>query len=142
MIKHRFGTPDRLDSLLSYQRALMIDISYDRRRGRDVILQHDWPSYFHEENRVKDSLPEPASLRSPVMMTITCSHSGCHHRYPLDWYERSSGIENILLNWIEAIIGIEYTRSRRAYFYGIASPEISTSAQTATGLREREHNSL
>jgi hypothetical protein len=119
LIEDRFGTLENLPSLIGYQRGLMIDPGYDRRVGRRLSLTHDWPAFFHERNRTAETLPEPAALRPGRTLLIDRSHSGSHGHYALDWHERAAGPRDVLIRWIEAIVGPEYTRARRCYFHAI-----------------------
>jgi putative methyltransferase len=133
LIGARFGDLQILPSLIGYQRGLMIDPSYDRRIGRWLGLQHDWPTYFDERNRTADALPEPSSLRTEMPLLIDRTHSGVHGHYALDWHERAAGSRDVLLRWIEAIVGPEYTRARRSYFHAIEHPTARSAAMVAAG---------
>lgn len=131
LIGDRFGIRENLPSLIDYQRGLMIDPGYDRRVGRWLSLQHDWPGYFDEGSRTADALPEPASFRPEVPLLIDRTHSGAHGHYALDWHERAAAPRDVLIRWIEAIVGPEYTRARRCYFHGIDHPTAWSAAMTA-----------
>ena len=118
VVETAFGDIDALDSLISYQRAMMIDPGYDRRAGRVVVLAHDWPGYFAREACREEVLPVLVAFEHARSATILQQASGSHGQYPLDWFERSDGEEDLLRHWVDAIAGSEYTRAYRAVFKG------------------------
>ena len=137
LIGDRFGILENLPSLIGYQRGLMIDPGYDRRVGRWLNLKHDWPAYFDERNRTADVLPEPSSFWPELPLLIDRTHSGSHGHYALDWHERAAAPRDVLIRWIKAIVGPEYTRARRCYFHGIDVPAERSATMTARASASR-----
>jgi putative methyltransferase len=122
----RFGPDPLLSSLLSFQRALMIDPSYDTRAGRRVRLDRDWPAYFHDSDH-HASRPTPGEFE----LTITRTHSGSHLQYPLEWPARQKAVAPVPVAWIQNVIGKHYQRVARAYFHGVTAVPSTGAGATA-----------
>jgi putative methyltransferase len=118
-----YGEIPLLSSLMIYQRGIMIDPSYDRRIGRFLALEHDWPAYFSDEL----SSVGPA----PLLLTITIrrTHSGSQKNYPLDWFEHSKEPSEILATWLRRVVGKHYQRVERSYFKGIGETSFRVTQQ-------------
>jgi hypothetical protein len=106
-----------LDSLLSFQAGLMITPDYDRRVGRELVLAHDWPGFFHESHRYESMVAEPAPLASPRIAHICQEYAGSHLDRALDWHETGPNTEEaVLTRWLESVIDSEYARVQRTHF--------------------------
>jgi putative methyltransferase len=106
-----------LDSLLSFQAGLMITPDYDRRVGRELVLVHDWPGFFHESHRYESMVAEPAPLASPRIAHICQEYAGSHLDRALDWHETGPNTEEaVLTRWLESVIDSEYARVQRTHF--------------------------
>lgn len=124
------GHVDALPSLISYQRGLMITPDYDRRIGRELALEHDWPGYFDDRHLTATEVPEPEAFTRPVVLRIQRTHAGVHRDYPLDWHETADDGRPLLHRYLDAVIDIEYARLQRTYFKGVTFAEASLLAAT------------
>jgi len=46
----QFGQLEMLKSLCDYQQAIVVNPSYDKKAGKAVSIDHDWPAYFKNED--------------------------------------------------------------------------------------------
>lgn len=119
------GDDALLDSLLSFQAGLMITPDYDRRIGRELVLEHDWPGFFSESNRYESTLEEPRPLVPPRRAHIHQRFAGSHMDKPLDWHESGADArEAVLARWLDSVIASEYARVQRTHFRIEAAGEI------------------
>jgi putative methyltransferase len=117
LMQHEFGDSEYFVSLLDYQRAVMIDPSYDRRIGRRVALSHDWPYFFSNQG---GGLVYPT--KRCFDLHIDRTHSGSQLQYSLDWLEKAKtpyASQETLRLWAQTVIGKHYQRVERAYFKGV-----------------------
>jgi putative methyltransferase len=118
------GDDALLDSLLSFQAGMVITPDYDRRIGRELLLQHDWPGFFSESHRYESTLEEPRSLVPPRRAHIHQEAAGSHLDKPLDWLESGADArEAVLARWLDSVVASEYARVQRTYFRIAAAGE-------------------
>jgi hypothetical protein len=111
------GDDALLDSLLSFQAAMMITPDYDRRVGRELVLHHDWPTFFSEDHLYEETVPEPERLDPPRRVHIHQQHAGSHMDRPLDWFESGPGDQEAArIRWLDSVIDTEYSRVQRTHF--------------------------
>ncbi len=116
-IRRRYPQVDLLESLLSFQHGVMITPDYDRRRGRTIELQHDWPAYFADGNLLADHLPPPSRFWPAVPLHIDRRHSGVFSDFSLDWHESEGDVR---IRWLNAVVGSEYARVQRSFFKDVS----------------------
>ena len=114
----RFGPVPLLDSLRRYQQGIMIDPGYDRRVGRVVTLDHDWPVYFAAPNDAGAGEPQARAFN----VVIDRTHSGSQFQHALDWFEKAPGQDGVIRAWTQIVLGKHYQRVERAYFKGVGGP--------------------
>lgn len=123
-VRRRWPRVENLESLISYQRGVVITPDYDRRVGRRIELEHDWPSYFDDANLLADHLPPPARFEPPVPLFVDRQSAGVFFDFPLGWHEgeeaeRDPSENGLLQRWLDAVVGSEYARTQRSFFKGL-----------------------
>jgi len=120
----RFPMIPNLESVIDYQREVIIVPNYDRRRGKTFATDHDWPRYFSEAagRAGSESLDEPESLPGSLVDVSdqTCGEKGWLVR-PLEW-NVDSGDERWVA-WIEAIQQRNSAAKRNFQMLGLRTPD-------------------
>jgi putative methyltransferase len=97
----RYPAVNHLASLIRYQKEIIILPAYDRRVGKRVAVDLDWPSYFRQaKGRTgDDALPEPAAVPGAIVDVAdqTCGETG-YLVQPLAWEEKNG--EGRWLEWM------------------------------------------
>ncbi len=118
-LDHGHGPDPHLDSLIAFQRGVMIDPGYDPAEGRVVSIAHDWPAWFRQLER-SDVQSVPAQLiAGDFTLAIDRTHSGSHFQYPLNWHGAGRAPEEAMALWIRQVVGKHYQRVERAYFKNV-----------------------
>jgi putative methyltransferase len=100
----RYPAAASLESLVAYQKNLIVLPSYDRQRGKVFVTDHDWPTYFAEAQRrlVPARLPEPAPTPGAVLAVGDQTWSDERMTRPLDWTAGSE--DERWARWIHATV--------------------------------------
>ncbi|GEM_PF-2227770 len=110
-----YGQWDALESLVHFSKDMLIDPSYDRRKGRHITTGYDWENYFIEDH---EDHAEPTKAHIDVL--IRHQMSGSRSQFALDWVEQSNTDMGALENWTRRIVGKHYERVERGYFKSLS----------------------
>jgi putative methyltransferase len=103
-----------LDDLVSFQRAVFIDSGYDRRHGRRVKINYDWPSFFREALKVDPGILTLNRFNSTTELIFNDDAVGLNKELPLNWIEANPQCERLQkINWFHTIMGPVHLRSKR-----------------------------
>jgi putative methyltransferase len=114
-LRTNYSSIDFLDSIINYQKEIILTVDYDYRTGKEIRLRHNWPDYFKKAKTMTSNnfLEEPESLN--VNLKIRDISCGVHTGYMFYWHSFENR-EEMLNNFLDTVIGIPYTRAERTYF--------------------------
>ncbi|MCP5050864.1 MAG: radical SAM protein [bacterium] len=121
-IRKTYGEIQNIGSIIHYQREIIITVDYDMRKGKHISLTHDWVDYFKKAKTLtgEDPLPEPQPCNKKVKVKdIVC---GAHTRFMLNCIYQQDN-EKMLQKFMDAVIGVYYTRAERTYFRNLKTVE-------------------
>lgn len=122
--KNEYKYISNLESILHYQKNIIITPDYDFRKGKYFTLAHDWIEYFKTAG---SRLSDEGALEEPpkCIISLKAKDMGCGSRnqYILDWVyqENASKVNN---RFIDQVIGVPYSRVYRTYFRNLKFSKI------------------
>lgn len=100
----RFPAASALDSVIDYQKSILVRSDYDRARGKVFVVEHDWPRYFAETEKRSTyaPMPEPDPLPATCIEVTDQSWFDENAAVPLDWAEAADNIRP--LRWVQTVV--------------------------------------
>ena len=105
-----------LESVLRYQKDILVLPDYDSRTGKSFVTDLDWPSYFLRGTG-EHSLPDPLPASGGLVHVADKECSNGVDGFPLDWFGQTA--EARWVTWIERIV-LDYSCAMRGTFQNVA----------------------
>lgn len=106
-----------LESLIAFQKELVILPEYDFRQGKTIETDRDWPAYFSGFG-ARFPLPEPESTQGNRLRVSDSAGSDGVSAYPLDWIDATG--DSRWTAWVARVV-LDYSCATRSTFQRIVA---------------------
>lgn len=96
-----------LESVLQYQKDVLVTSDYDARKGRSTSIAYDWPNFFKRVFDIRHDLADPVHpvpLSAERSIRFVDSTSNYLLKKPYDWHKHNRA-EDKKAQWLTTMVG-------------------------------------